>query len=148
MSLSAKGCRAQIENVLNVKPTALIAEITTKACIVIKGKKNYQADFTGRVCLMNPNNETLHKGDLIKIKSFYIKNRDGRVKHQFDTYVITEWEIERRNRYVKRYYGRQSDEEILETKRRQRQAIEEEIEAEEQDLDEYIENNGEDDIPF
>lgn len=148
MSLSSKGCRAQIEQVLNVKLTALIAEITTKACIVVGGQKSYVADFTGRVCLMNPNNEQLHKGDLIKIKSFYIKNRDGRVKHQFDTYVITEWEIERRNKYVKRYYGRQSESEILETKRRQRKAIEEEIEAEEQDLDEYIENNGDGDIPF
>lgn len=148
MSLSSKGCRAQIESVLNVKPTVITAEITTKACIVVKGQKQYIADFTGRVCLMNPNNEQLHKGDLIKIKSFYIKNRDGRVKHQFDTYVITEWEIERRNRYVKRYYGRQSEGEILETKRRQRQAIEEEIESEEQSLDEYIENNGDDSLPF
>lgn len=140
MSLSSKGCRAQIENVLNVKPTAITAEITTKTCIIVNGQKRYQADFTGRVCLMNPRNEKLSKGDLIKIKSFYIKNRDGRVKHQFDTYVITEWEIERRNAFVRRYYKQKSADEFAETKRRQRQAIEEEIEAEEQDLDEYIEN--------
>lgn len=140
MSFSSNGFRADVDEVLNVKPTAIIAEITSKAGVVYCGKTTYKKDCTERVCLMNPYNEVLNKGDTIDVKSFYIKNRNGRIRHQFDTIVITEWQVVRRNKYIKRYYGQKTDEEVLEEKLRQRQAIEEELEAEEQDLDEYIEN--------
>lgn len=54
--------------------------------------------------------------------------------------TITEWEIVARNAYKSRLYKKKSKEEVEQEKLRQRQAIEEEIEAEEQDLDEYIDS--------
>ena len=149
MSYSSNGFQATIDAILKKNEDgSIIAEATSYGCKIIKGKKNYEKDCTERIWLRNPNGETLNKGDTIQVNSFYIKNRQGRIRHQFDTFVITDWAITKRNRFVKRYYGQKTDEEIAETKMRQRQEIEEEIEAEEQDLDEYIENNGYDDLPL
>lgn len=148
MSLSSRGCRANIDGIIKTADNKIIAIIQCYTSYVKNGEVKLSRDYKGRVCLMNPNNETLYHGDMIKIKGFYIKNCNGRLQHKFDTIVITDWEIFIRNRFNKKYYKRPTETEVLEEKRKQRQAIEEEIEAEEQDIDEYIDNNGEDSIPF
>lgn len=148
MSLSSKGCRAKIDGVLKTTEKTITVELTTYTAIIVNGQKKFRPDFTGRVCLINHNNEMIKGGDMIDIESFYIKNRDGRIRHQFDSIVITDWKVVLRNQYNKKFYKKKTASEILKEKQRQRQAIEEEIEAEEQDIDEYIDNNGEDDIPF
>ncbi|MCM1437811.1 MAG: hypothetical protein NC131_01175 [Roseburia sp.] len=150
MSLSSRGCVAKIERVIETKGDKITAEITCFAQYVKNGVQKRFSDFTKQVVLINPNNEILNHGDLIKIAAggFYIKNRDQRIRHQFDTIVITDWKLWIRNVYNKKYYKQRTNAEVLETKRKQRQAIEAESEAEEQDIDEYIDNNGEDGIPF
>lgn len=148
MSLSSRGCSATISEFIESVDNKIKVEITCYMPIIKNGKKDYISDFKGRVVIMNPNNEILYRGDQIYINGFYIKNREGRRVNQFDTITITDWKIKKRNSYVRRYYKRPTNAEVLEAKRRQRQAIEEEIEAEEQDIDEYIDNNGTDDIPF
>ncbi|MCM1441162.1 MAG: hypothetical protein NC131_18465 [Roseburia sp.] len=146
MSLSSRGCTAKIEQVIGKEDDKIIVHIVCTTPLVESGKTiKYVPDYLGEVRLMNHNNETVNKGDLIRIMSFYIKNTGTkanyhRITNRFDSIVITDWHIQKRNVYNKKYYKQQSNAEVLETKRRQRQAIEQEIEAEEQDIDEYIEN--------
>ena len=147
MSLSSKGCIAKAKFVKNVEGKGIVAEITTYRRRIDRGKTKYVADFKATV-LFYDKGEQINTGDFVKITGFYIRNCNDRfVNRTHPSYVITEWAIVHRNSFVKRLYGK-SKNEYDETARRQRQAIEEEIEAEEQDLDEYIENNGDEDLPF
>lgn len=148
MSLSSKGCKARVLKIVNViEGTGIVAEICTYKAFKSGRKPDFKPDFKARVLLYDKE-VPLNNGDIIAIKSFYVRNCNERLINSCPSFTITEWEVTTRNKYNPRYYKQKGEDEFRETKIRQRQSIEEEIEAEEQDLDEYIDNNGEDDIPF
>lgn len=149
MALSSKGCIATISEIQKViAGKGIVAVICTyKACREEHKKTKYQADFKARVLLFDKEIQ-LNRGDIINIKSFYIKNCCDNLITNKPSYVITEWDIRRRNKYNPRYYKQKGEEELRQAKLRQRKAIEEELAEYEQELDDYIENNGEDDTPF
>lgn len=145
MALSSKGSKAwiiEVKSVLDGKGTNVVIQTNTK---ISEGK--YGADFVYSVFLWDKGVQ-VNKGDMIEIRSFYLRNCARSMIFKAPSITITEWEIVARNAYKSRLYKKKSKEEVEQEKLRQRQEIEEEIEAEEQDFDEYIENNGEDDCPF
>lgn len=145
MSLSSRGSKAwviEVKSVLDGKGTNVVIQTNTK---ISEGK--YGADFVYAVFLCEKDVQ-VNKGDMIAIKSFYIRNCARSMIFKTPAITITEWEIVKRNVYKSRYYKKKSKEEVEQEKLRQRQEIEEELEAEEQDLDEYIENIDENGVPF
>lgn len=137
MALSSKGSKAwviEVKSVLDGKGTNVVIQTNTK---ISEGK--YGADFVYTVFLWDKGVQ-VNKGDMIAIKSFYIRNCARSMIFKAPSITITEWEIVARNAYKSRLYKKKSKEEVEQEKLRQRQAIEEEIEAEEQDLDEYIDS--------
>lgn len=147
MSLSSRGCKATIKGIIRtVENKGTFAVIRTCKKVVCNGKTDYVPDFEHTVFLWDKGVQ-VNRGDIITIKGFYVRNSNGYIINITPLYVITEWEITCRNKYNPRYYKQKGEEEVRQTKRQQRQAIEEEIAAEEQDFDEYIENIDEDN-PF
>lgn len=137
MALSSKGSKAwviEVKSVLDGKGTNAVIQTNTR---ISEGK--YGADFVYTVFLWDKGVQ-VNKGDMIAIKSFYIRNCARSMIFKAPSITITEWEIVARNAYKSRLYKKKSKEEVEQEKLRQRQEIEEEIEAEEQDLDEYIDN--------
>lgn len=150
MALDSKGCLAVIKKYLKETPKCIICEAYTCYTKIVSGRKKYVPDFIDRMIFYKKGDLQLHKGDIIKIHGFFIKNSmDNCCVNKFYNVIVPEWEISCRNHFVEKYYKRkisgELEQERLEKKRRE---LEEELESEEQDLDEYIENNGEDGIPF
>lgn len=137
MALSSKGSKAwivEVKSVLDGKGTNAVIQTNTRI-----GEGKYGADFVYTVFLWDKGVQ-VNKGDMIEIRSFYIRNCARSMIFKAPSITITEWEIVARNAYKSRLYKKKSKEEVEQEKLRQRKAIEEELEAEEQDLDEYIEN--------
>lgn len=151
MSLSSKGCYALVKFIENHKH-GIVAELTTKRRNkyfrkgIDKKKDIYISDFTARA-LFYDKGEQLNTGDIIKIKGFYLRNRNKRYISSNWSLIITDWVIVKRNPFVKRFYGKSKDE-LDEIANRQREAIEEEMYADEQNFDEYLESIEEDGTPF
>lgn len=134
MALSARGCKARVEFLANQPDGSIIVEITTKKKVKYRRGDAYVPDFKARVFLCN-NGERVYTGDYIQIDDFYIRNVvDGKLK--YPSFTITAWHVIKRANFTKT----KAEAEIIKAKNRQRKQIEEELEAEEQDLDEYIEN--------
>lgn len=138
MSLNSKGCYACVDFEKNLSNGNIIAILKTYKYDTYKKKRLHEYDFVKRVVLLDKG-VRLYTGDLIWISGFFVCTWNNSV-----SVVITEWKVVKRNGFTKP----KSQVEYEKEKNRQRRQIEEEIEAEEQDLDEYIENNGEDDCPF
>lgn len=141
MSLDSHGCNAVIKNYIKQTENSIIVEAYTCRCVMSKGKRKYIPDFIDRMTLYKKGDLQVYHGDIINIKSFYIKNRmDNCAVNKYYTVIVPDWEIVKRNPFVEKYYKRKKEEEELRTKIEQKMAFEEELESEEQDLDEYIEN--------
>lgn len=149
MSLNSKGCYARITFLENYPSGNIKAKIEVNNYTEYKKNGGFFADFVGANAVFFDKGERLYTGDLVYISEFYITNRKKNEDGSYTVYKIpriniTKWKVVKHNGFTKP----KSQVEYEKEKNRQRRQIEEEIEAEEQDLDEYIENNGEDDCPF
>lgn len=148
MALYSKGCYAYVEEVkqVNEEKGYIVAVIyTCREHTTKNGKKRYKKDWELRVLLSNPNNEILHDGDQIIIKTFYISN----IVHgkHMESCSITEWEVASRNQYKDKWYKKSKEAQDA-AAQAQREQIEAEMQAQDAELDEIIENINADGVPF